>query len=139
MLVFAVSSSAHRQRLYHAALDALGHQAIVVGSALQCVAELRRELPDVLLLEAPLLWGGTDGVLEVLQRELNSSVPVILVAVGTGSIDWFELSRYRIDNLLFRLPTRAELAAALDKVREHDRAFSWRTVGQQEFAALSNQ
>jgi len=35
------------------------------------------------------------------------------VAVGAGPIDWFQLSRFRIDNFLFRLPTLQELGLAV--------------------------
>ena len=36
------------------------------GGAMQCIAELRRGLPDLLLLDAELKWGGVDGVLHWL-------------------------------------------------------------------------
>jgi len=75
--------------------------------------------PDLLILEAPLHWGGTEGVLEVAQSELGSSaLPVILVAVGAGPIDWFQLSRFRIDDFLFRLPTLQELGLAVAGIAE---------------------
>jgi CheY-like chemotaxis protein len=135
MEVLSASSSGHRQRLYRAALEGLGHTVRTAAGGLECVEQLRRSLPDVLLLEAPLLWGSSDGVLAVLQQELGATLPVILVAVGTGSIDWFELSRYRIDDLLFRIPTRSELAAAMENAQQRTGAFSWRSAGKHALAA----
>lgn len=81
---------------------------------MECVARLHAQSPDLLILEAPLFWGGAEGVLQALQdRQGQRRVPVILVATGVGSIDWFQLSRFRIENLLFRVPTASDLVQAI--------------------------
>jgi hypothetical protein len=49
-------------------------------------------------------------------------LPVIVVAVGAGSIDWFQLSRYCIDDILFRIPTVRELGRAIARVTEQGEA-----------------
>lgn len=64
-----------------------------------------------------LLWGGCDGVLEVAEQDIGPhAIPVIVLAVGSGSIDWFQLSRFKIDDFLFRVPTTHELGRAIDLV-----------------------
>jgi hypothetical protein len=81
---------------------------------IDCVEKIAHERPDLLVLEAPLLWGGSDGVLEILEASSNQrTTRVIIVAVGPGSIDWFQLSRFRVDDLLFRIPTAHELERAI--------------------------
>ena len=90
---------------------------------MECVSQLRSRVPEVLVLETSLLWGGSEGVLEIAQRELGYlRLPVVLVAVGVGSIDWFHLSRYRIDDILFRIPSVRELGRAIAGVTEQREA-----------------
>jgi len=116
MHVLIASSSAFRRDQYLQAIRALGHETSIAESGVDCVCQLRAHSPDLLMLETPLLWGGTEGVLDVLQ-ELNAADPlrirIVLVAAGAGSIDWFQLSRYRVDDILFRLPTAHELQQAI--------------------------
>jgi DNA-binding response OmpR family regulator len=119
MRILVASSSVFRQQFYQEVAEKLGHEVSVTSGGLDCVSQLRSSLPDLLILEAPLHWGGSEGVLEVAQNELGSSaVPVILVAVGAGPIDWFQLSRFRIDDFLFRLPTLQELGLAVAGIAE---------------------
>ncbi len=117
MNVLVASASPYRQSMYREAIRQLGHDVAVAGSAVECVERLRQAVPDVLILEAPLAWGGSDGVLEVAEEELGDEAPpVIVLAVGSGSIDWFQLSRFRIDDFLFRVPTTQELGRAITSV-----------------------
>lgn len=117
MHILIASSSAYRQELYREAIEGLGHEVGVARGGVDCIQHLSTKHADVLVLEAPLLWGGSDGVLDVLQGEAREkAVPVILVAVGSGSIDWFGLSRFRVDDFLFRVPTGQELGRAIAAV-----------------------
>jgi CheY-like chemotaxis protein len=113
MHILIASSSAFRRDLYQRAIHGLGHNVFLADGGIDCVRQMRAQHPDVLLLEAPLLWGGCDGVLDILQNLTPSEPRVILVAAGTGSIDWFRLSRFRVDDVLFRLPTVQELQQAI--------------------------
>jgi CheY-like chemotaxis protein len=114
MHILVASSSTFRQRTYRDAVESLGHQVSVVSGGVECVARIQTDPPDLLILEAPLFWGGADGVLQTLQDgQRQRSIPVILVAAGVGSIDWFRLSRFRTENLLFRVPTAGDLAQAI--------------------------
>ena len=101
--------------MYRDAVESLGHQVSAVSGGVECIARIRAQLPDLLILEAPLFWGGAEGVLQALQENglQSNNLPVILVATGVGSIDWFGLSQFRIENLLFRVPTAHDLAQAI--------------------------
>jgi hypothetical protein len=108
--------------MYREAVQSLDHEVAIAGSAVECVERLRQAPPDVLILEAPLAWGGSDGVLEVTEEELKEAAPpVIILAVGSGSIDWFQLSRFHIDDILFRVPTTQELGRAILSVAANRR------------------
>ncbi len=49
------------------------------ADGLECLGKLRHLLPDILVLDQHLLWGGGDGVLALLRREPRlPPVPVIL-------------------------------------------------------------
>jgi DNA-binding response OmpR family regulator len=57
-----------------------GHEALVASSGLECIACLRDCPPDVLVLSCELPWGGTEGVLEIMDEEPTlNAIPVILV------------------------------------------------------------
>jgi DNA-binding response OmpR family regulator len=115
MHVLIASSSAFRRDLYRQAIQELGHEVSVADGGVDCVDQLHDRPADLVVLEAPLLWGGSDGVLEMLQGSgVQPCVRVIVVAVGPGSIDWFQLSRFRVDDVLFRLPSKQELQRAID-------------------------
>ena len=117
MYIVVASSSPYRQAAYREALEKLGHHVMTAGNGIECVELLRAAKPELLVLEAPLQWGGSDGVLEVAEQDLGPhAVPVIVLAVGSGSIDWFQLSRFQIDDFLFRVPTMQELGRAIDSV-----------------------
>lgn len=116
MHIVVASSSLHRQSLYREAIEGLGHWVSCASGGVECLEQLQRNSTGLLVLEAPLLWGGSDGVLDVVQNHWRRDLPVILVAVGSGSIDWFQLSRFRVDDFLFRVPTAQELQQAIHSV-----------------------
>jgi CheY-like chemotaxis protein len=114
MYVLIASSSAFRRNIYQQAVENLRHEVTVVHGGVECIEQVSRRQPDVLMIEAPLLWGGADGVLDVLQASLDERrTKVIVLAVGGGSIDWLQLSRFRVDDVLFRVPTAPELRRTL--------------------------
>lgn len=113
MHILIASSSAFRRDLYQQAIHHLGHDVLLAAGGVDCIQQMQTRRPDLLVLEAPLLWGGCDGVLDILQTLEPGATRVIVVAAGTGSIDWFQLSRFRVDDVLFRLPTQQELQRAI--------------------------
>src|SRR5262245_43939264 len=63
-----------------------GYEAETASDGLDCVSKLRCFLPDVLVLDLDLLWGGGDGVLAHIREDATlPRVPVILVAPETCS------------------------------------------------------
>jgi len=137
MHVLVGSSSAFRQQCYRESVEVLGHRVSIASDGLECMRRIRTERPDLLILEAPLHWGGAEGVLELAQAESKSNrLLVILVAIGAGSIDWFQLSRYRIDHLLFRLPTAQELGRAVGEIAQSNVGVPYQPVAGEERALV---
>jgi CheY-like chemotaxis protein len=70
-------------RLRAAAHDHLtdhGYAVATAAGGVECVGVLGEFVPDVILLDADLLWGGADGVLEHLRGGSGPGVPVVLLA-----------------------------------------------------------
>jgi len=117
MFVLVASGSLHRLAFYRLALERAGYEVGLASGGIECVEHLSKRMPDALVLESPLPWGGSDGVLDVLQHDRRwQAIPVILLATGWSMDDWFELSRFRIDDFLFRVPSAAELRHAVAAV-----------------------
>jgi DNA-binding response OmpR family regulator len=57
-----------------------GHDAELATSGLECSAILYRFIPDVLIIERDLLWGGCDGILAKMRDSADlSRIPVIIL------------------------------------------------------------
>ncbi len=58
-----------------------GHEAEIAIDGLECIAMLRDFVPDVLVMERDLRWGGCDGVLTRMSEEPSlAKIPTILTA-----------------------------------------------------------
>jgi CheY-like chemotaxis protein len=82
-----------------------GYDVIIASDGLECLGKLRELTPDLLVLEREMMWGGGDGVIDVMRQErgeerqfgkINSDssgdnvvpdVPVILVTTGQSRLD----------------------------------------------------
>jgi DNA-binding response OmpR family regulator len=64
-----------------AALRRSGFGVSTADSGLACLAAMRRRVPDVLVIEPNLPWGGSEGVLAVMAESMrNSIMPVLVLA-----------------------------------------------------------
>jgi CheY-like chemotaxis protein len=64
-----------------------GYEVETASGGLECLAKLRRLVPDVLVLDLELLWGGGAGVLALLQEDFPAgSVPVVLLTCGISRL-----------------------------------------------------
>lgn len=68
-------------------------------TGVECVERLRGSVPDVLVLEPALLWGGGDGVLAMMNDEPTLRPPVvILLAQGRNRGLLYRLSSFKVDD-----------------------------------------
>jgi DNA-binding response OmpR family regulator len=65
---------------YRGFLSREGFKVVTVLTGLECAARLRERVPDVLVLEPQLPWGGGDGVLAMMREVPDLAiVPVVLL------------------------------------------------------------
>ena len=68
------------QAVYREPLSQEGFEVVTAFTGLECLARLRESVPDVLVLEPHLPWGGGDGVLAMMgEVPLLASVPVMVL------------------------------------------------------------
>lgn len=97
-------------------------EVVAVANAMDCVARLRHFVPDVLVLEPCLPWGGGDGVLSVMRDDPGlANVPVMILTACRDprilkSVAPFPICDYRVKPLL---PT--DLAARIRRLLDHRR------------------
>lgn len=56
-----------------------GHTVTTARNGLECAMELRRFVPDVMLLERNLLWGGSDGIIALMRDQLGAATPPVIL------------------------------------------------------------
>jgi carbon storage regulator len=66
---------------YRRFLAGRGFRSGVANNALDCVNRLRTEVPDVLVLDPDLLWGGGEGVLALIREDYT--VPLVPTLIHT--------------------------------------------------------
>ncbi len=92
------------------------------ASGLECVARLRERVPDVLVLEPQMPWGGGDGVLAIMDESPDlAMVPVMILTSCRdphvlGGVDRFPVNDYHVKPLA---PDR--LAGRLRSFLDHPR------------------
>jgi DNA-binding response OmpR family regulator len=104
------------QPLYRERLLQDGFELATASSGLECVARLRERIPDLLVLEPQLPWGGGEGVLAVMGEVPRlATVPVmvltscrdarLLEAVARFPVSDYQLKPLAPDRLAARLRT----------------------------------
>ena len=94
-----------------------GATVATATTGLECIQTLRDFAPDVLVLEAELLWGGGDGVLAVIdeQPELRPTL-VILVSYASDRGLLHRVSRFKVDDYQRKPFTATRLVHRISKL-----------------------
>jgi len=101
--------------LYGRFLTERGYEVETSSNGLDCLASLRQVMPEVLVLDLELLWGGGDGVLALLQQvSPTHGIAVILTATAGYPKNFAEFIEPTIMDSLLKPFT---LTALLEKVR----------------------
>jgi carbon storage regulator CsrA len=84
---------------YSGHLRERGATVTTATTAVECMERLRGAVPDVLVLEPTLLWGGGDGVLAMMNDEpaLRPAL-VILLTQGRNRGLLYRLSSFKVDD-----------------------------------------
>ncbi len=98
---------------FQSSLWDLGHDAELATTGLECSAILYRFIPDVLIIERDLLWGGCDGILAKMQDNAElSRIPVIVLATDPQESDPSPAS----PNIVARMHKPCQLRDAVEQI-----------------------
>jgi carbon storage regulator CsrA len=100
--------------------ESLCRQGATVGTAttgLECMERLRDAVPDVLVLEPEILWGGGDGLLAWMheQPEFRPASVMLLTRGGNRSL-LYRLSPFRVDDYQIKPLATRHLAERICKL-----------------------
>lgn len=97
-VLLAVRRSQSRSE-YALDLKRHGFDVAIADDGLECLDVLGRFVPDVIVIEPELLWGGGDGVLAVLSDmpELRS-VPVLLLTTDCNRAAMYSISQFPVSD-----------------------------------------
>lgn len=112
--VLVGSSSAYRRSRYVHELERQGFDTCVVAGGVDCIQDLRKRTPDVLLLECSLLWGGAAGVLEIRASDpVLKKIPVVILSSDGVSTEAYHLAKFPVYGFFGRFPSGYELVSAI--------------------------
>jgi DNA-binding response OmpR family regulator len=79
MRLLIADSDPTMTELYETYFSDKGSQVVTARNGVQCLQAIREQVPDVLVLEQKLPWGGSDGVLECLRQDYPFACPEIVL------------------------------------------------------------
>jgi hypothetical protein len=91
---------------------------VVVTDGMSCVEELRAIAPSLLLLDPEILWGGSDGVLDLLIREEPVSPLSVVIVEKSTTRTIPETFHSRIDGRLQRPAALNEMSRFVKQLEE---------------------
>jgi len=110
------------QPLYREPLLQDGFELATASNGLECVARLRDRVPDVLVLEPQLPWGGGDGVLAMMAEEPDLAiVPVMVLTSCRNPYVLDRVARFPINAYHFKPLAPDRLAERLRTLLNHPR------------------
>ena len=95
---------------------------VTASSGLECVARLRERVPDVLVLEPQLPWGGGEGVLAIMCAVPDlASVPVMVLTSCRDPLVLDRVAHFPISDYQVKPLTPDRLATRIRGVLDHRR------------------
>jgi DNA-binding response OmpR family regulator len=108
--------------VYREPLAQGGFDVVTAGSGLDCVARLRERVPDVLVLEPHLPWGGGDGVLAMMGEDSRlATIPVMVLTAHHESDALSRVARFPVSSFHLKPLAPDRLAAKLRTLVAHPR------------------
>lgn len=108
--------------VYREPLAQDGFEVVSAFSGLECITRMRERVPDLLVLEPHMPWGGGDGVLAIMGE--IPALAIVPVMVLTSCRDLHELngvSRFPISDYQIKPLTPDRLAERLRSLLNHPR------------------
>ncbi len=77
-------SDAELRDVFRRFFSGSGFDVATAGDGLECLEQVRQFLPDVLVVEREILWGGGEGVLGRLREEYPLLAIDVVIITGDG-------------------------------------------------------
>ncbi len=107
---------------YRAPLLRKGFEVDRALSGLECVSRLRERVPDVLVIEPELPWGGGEGVLAVMGEDPGlATVPVMVLTACCDPHVMNRVARFPISDYQLKPLAPERLAGRLRSLLDHPR------------------
>ena len=107
---------------YRVPLTQAGFDVVMACSGLECVARLRDRVPDVLVIEPHLPWGGGDGVLAIMGDDPQlATIPVVVLTSHHESDALRRVARFPVSSFHLKPLAPDRLAAKLRTLVAHPR------------------
>jgi CheY-like chemotaxis protein len=111
-----------RQPVYREPLAQEGFDVVTAGSGLECIARLRECVPDALVLEPHLPWGGGDGVLATMGESPQfATIPVVVLTSHYESDSLRSVARFPVSSFHLKPLAPDRLAVELSTLVAHPR------------------
>ena len=102
---------------YSKRLEPMGFDVSTARNGLECLENLRQVLPDILVLEPSLSWGGGDGVLAVMREEPGlRDIPVLVLTFGHDRSALYRLAPYHVDDYQTKPKSPRQLAERISQI-----------------------
>lgn len=76
-----------------------GFDVVTADNGLECLQSFQSFKPDVIVIEPELLWGGGDGVLDVIREDpVLSEVPVLALTTNCNRTAIYSISQFVISD-----------------------------------------
>lgn len=79
MYLLIADSDPTMTELYDSYFSNKGFRVLTVANGLECLEAIRDQIPDILIIEHQLPWGGDDGVLECLHQDYPFASPEVIL------------------------------------------------------------
>jgi DNA-binding response OmpR family regulator len=118
--VLIAEPSEYLADLYDQFLSKQGFEVDTASNGLDCLEKLRTFVPDLLVLEPAMPWGGGDGVLALMHEESDLPLPsVVILTRGCSPTVLYNIAPYEIaDYQVKPLPAR-RLAERIRRIVFH--------------------
>jgi carbon storage regulator CsrA len=94
-----------------------GFKVDTASNGLECVEKLREFMPDILVLEPMMPWGGGDGVLALMHNDLDMAIiPIMILTYGCDPSVLYNISPYSISDFQIKPMSPRRLAERIAKI-----------------------
>lgn len=117
-------------------LNRNGFDVVTADNALECLQIFQSFLPDVIVIEPELLWGGGDGVLDVISDDPTlCDVPVLALTSNCNRTAIYSISQFSISDFWVQPIAPQQLTERVMLLADHE---GWSAVPAKKFSLGTN-